>query len=185
MADFPDCVPILTDGLPGLVLRPHAPGDIDDFTAMCVDPGYRQWTDKPVPYLRSHAEHFVTELIPGGWVSGEVYGWAIESEGRFAGNIDLGSVRAGGGDVGFGLAPWARGRGLMTRALRLVVGYAFDELAWRVVIWRAVAGNEASRAVARKAGFRRFTTVPDTACLHGERRDEWVASIRPGELLSG
>jgi RimJ/RimL family protein N-acetyltransferase len=176
-------IPILSDG-PDLRLRGHEPADIDDFVTMCSDPGYQQWTDKPVPYPRSHAEHFVTELIPNGWRSGEVHGWAIEYDGRFAGNIDLGSIRARGGDIGFGLAAWARGLGLMTRAARLVVGYAFEELDWDVVIWRAVAGNEASRRVAAKTGFQRFTTVPDTACLRGRRRDEWIASIRPGEMTA-
>lgn len=101
---FPDDVPVLTDGQ-DLRLRPHRPDDIDDFFAMCSDPGYQSWTDKRVPYSRSDAEHFLAELVPNGWREGCVWGWAVEYEGRFAGNIDLGGATCDGGDIGFGLAP--------------------------------------------------------------------------------
>jgi RimJ/RimL family protein N-acetyltransferase len=177
---FPADVPVLTDG-EDLRLRPHRPDDIDDFFAMCSDPGYQAWTDKRVPYTRSLAEHFLTELVPSGWREGRIWGWALEHEGRFAGNIDLGGATGGGGDVGFGLAPWARGLGLMQRAVKLVLRFAFEQLNWDVVVWRAVAGNWASRRVAWRTGFRGFTTVRGAGTLHGQCRDEWVASIQRDE----
>jgi RimJ/RimL family protein N-acetyltransferase len=177
---FPEDVPILTDG-EDLRLRAHRPDDIDDFLAMCSDPGYQAWTDKRVPYSRSDAEHFLTELVPSGWREGRVWGWALEHHGRFAGNIDLGSTADGGGDVGFGLAPWARGIGLTQRAVKLVLRFAFDQLKWDVVLWRAIAGNWASRRVAWRTGFRGFTTVRGAGTLHGQRRDEWAASIKRDE----
>jgi RimJ/RimL family protein N-acetyltransferase len=43
--------------------------------------------------------------------------FAIAYGGRFAGSVDLRFDGIGGAEVGFGLAPWARGKGVMTRAL--------------------------------------------------------------------
>ena len=49
----------------------------------------------------------------------------------------------------------ARGRGLATRAVRLVTRWAFDELGIERIELRVHAGNVASRRVAERAGFTR------------------------------
>jgi RimJ/RimL family protein N-acetyltransferase len=170
---FPEDVPVLDDGV--VRLRPHTAADVDDAFAMCADAEFQRWTTVPVPYRRSNAEHFLLEKIPAGWRDGGFWGWAIEHDGRFAGTIDLRDGSANGGEIGFGLAPWARGRGLTTRAARLVAAYAFEGFGWDVLVWRAIVGNWASRRVAWKAGFSRFGTAPGSAVQRGVRHDEWVA----------
>jgi RimJ/RimL family protein N-acetyltransferase len=174
---FPEDVPVLDDGV--VRLRAHTAADVDGAFAMCSDPEFQRWTTVPVPYRRANAEHFLLEKIPAGWRDGGFWGWAIEYDGRFAGTIDLRDGAANGGEIGFGLAPWARGHGLMTRAARLVTRHAFDGFGWDVVVWRAIVGNWGSRRVAWKAGFSRFGTAPASAVQRGERHDEWVASITP------
>ncbi len=54
--------------------------------------------------------------------------------------------------VGFVLHPWARGRGLAARALRLMSEHAFAS-GVEVLIWRAYEGNWASRRAAWRCGF--------------------------------
>jgi RimJ/RimL family protein N-acetyltransferase len=54
--------------------------------------------------------------------------------------------------------PDARGKGLMTAAVRRVVRHAFDELGCRRLFLRAAAGNTASRYVAEQTGFRHVGT---------------------------
>ena len=91
----------------------------------------------------------------------------------------------GGAEVGFGLAPWARGRGLMTRALRLALAWGFEVAGLEVVYWRAQVGNWASRRVAGRCGFRMEGTVRGLLEQRGERRDGWIGSLRRGEPLTG
>lgn len=178
---FPEDVPVLTDG--AVTLRAHTTDDIDAVHEMCQDPEMQRWTTIPVPYLRENAVHYLTQMIPNGWRDGGAWTWAIEYEGRLAGTVDLHDGRGQGGEIGFSLAPWARGAGVMTRAVKLVVRHAFDGFGWDRVIWRAFVGNWASRRVAWKCGFRGLVVVPGGGTARGVRMDEWVATIgRDDEL---
>jgi RimJ/RimL family protein N-acetyltransferase len=84
-----------------------------------------------------------------------------------------------------GLAPWARRKGVMTRALRLVLAWGFGLPGIDVVYWRAQVGNSASRRVAGRCGFRMEGTVRGLLEQRGERRDGWIGSLRRGEPLTG
>jgi RimJ/RimL family protein N-acetyltransferase len=174
--------PELTDG-PDLVLRQPLPGDVDDIVAQCRDPEFQRWTTVPVPYHRSDAEDFLSRVAEG-W-QGNVARFAIEHGGRFAGTVDLRFDGIGGAEVGFGLAPWARGKGVMTRALRLVLAWGFGLPGIEVVYWRAQVGNWASRRVAGRCGFRMEGTVRGLLEQRGERRDGWIGSLRRGDALFG
>ncbi|MEI8412636.1 MULTISPECIES: GNAT family N-acetyltransferase [unclassified Kribbella] len=178
---FPEDVPVLSDD--AVTLRAHTEADIDPAYTMCQDPEMQRWTTIPVPYLREHAVNFLTEIIPNGWRDGGMWAWAIEYDGQYAGTVDLRDGEGGVGEVGFAVTPQARGAGVMTRALKLVVRYAFDVLGWDRVIWRAFVGNWGSRRVAWKAGFRGLVVVPGGGKARGVRYDEWVATIgRDDEL---
>lgn len=181
---FPDDVPVLTDDIDDrLRLRAHTEADVDGTFEMCSDPEFQRWTTVPVPYEHHNAVKYVTGIIPAGWRDGGLWAWAIEYDGRFAGSIDLRDGRGAGGEVGFGVAPWVRGKGVTTRAVRMLVRHAFAEFGWDVVIWRAFVGNWASRRVAWKAGFRELVTGRLDGLARNVRRDEWVASIRSDEAL--
>jgi RimJ/RimL family protein N-acetyltransferase len=178
---FPDDVPVLTDG--PVTLRAHTTADTDPAYETCQDPEMQRWTTIPVPYLREHAVDYLTQQIPARWQDGSSFAWAIEYDGRYAGTIDLRDSEGGVGEVGFAVSSWARGHGVMTRAVKLVVRHAFDDLGWHRVIWRAYVGNWASRRVAWKAGFRSLVTLPDGGLQRGVRRDEWVASVTRDDEL--
>lgn len=171
---FPEDVPLLTDQV--VTLRAHTTADIEPAYDVCQDPEMQRWTTIPVPYERANAEHYLTVLIPAGWEDGSSWAWAIEYGGRYAGTIDIRPGDGGVGEVGFALAPWARGRGVMTRVLKLAVRYAFEQ-GWDRVIWRAFVGNWGSRRVAWKCGFRNLVTIPGGGVARGVRKDEWVASV--------
>jgi RimJ/RimL family protein N-acetyltransferase len=59
-------------------------------------------------------------------------------------------------EVGFALVPSARGAGLATEALELLLGWTIAQPVVRRVVARADPANGASRAVLARAGF-----VPD------------------------
>ena len=157
--------------------------DIDRIADVCRDPAIARWTTVPSPYRRENAVGFVGTVVPDGWASGRLCVWAIRTEGLLAGMISIGDIRERRGEIGFWLAPEFRGRGLMSEATRLAVEYAFrprpDGLALKRMVWRALVGNTASAAVARRAGFRWEGVVPQGAEQRGRRMDEWRASLRP------
>lgn len=72
--------------------------------------------------------------------------------------------------IGYWLAPDARGRGFATRAAILLTRWLFELGAARVFL-TVVVGNEPSVAVARRAGFAYEATLPSHSAWMGERFD--------------
>lgn len=181
-------VPELSDG--AVRLRARKLDDVDAMVQMCRDPESVRWTTVPSPYSRADAQRFVTEISPAGWRDKSVHGWAIEAadgttEGppgrslRFAGNIDVRTDPRP--DIGFMLHPWARGRGVMTRAVRLATRWCFDIVGMPVIHWETHKGNLASWRVAWACGFGFHGEVPAYSPQRGELRDAWLASLHPGD----
>jgi RimJ/RimL family protein N-acetyltransferase len=178
-------IPLLDDGT--VRLRPHREDDVDAIVEMCRDPQFARWTTVPQPYTRDHAKRFIRELVPEGWRRGDFRGWAIEStddEGtsRYAGNVDVRGVPVA--DIGFGLHRWARGRGVMTRAVRLAARWAFEHGDVAAIHWRADVGNLPSRRVAWACGFTFHGTVPRLLAERGEVVDAWIGSLLPGQEMT-
>ncbi|ACZ30501.1 acetyltransferase, GNAT family [Xylanimonas cellulosilytica DSM 15894] len=170
--------------------------DVEHIDAMCQDEQIQRWTTVPSPYRREHAEDFVTRFVPRGWESGRELTWAIrragdvlpgEAEPTLLGmvglHLDATPAPNGSGEVGFWMAPGARGRGLMTEAARLVVDYGLDPegLGLARVEWRAVVGNWGSRRIAWKVGIRVEGEIRGLLVHRGVRLDGWVGTILPGD----
>jgi RimJ/RimL family protein N-acetyltransferase len=149
--NFPDDVPTLTDGT--VTLRAHTAADAVGCLEQCQDPVSQQWTTVPVPYEMGHAHQFLGEVVPAGWREGREWAFAVQATDddgtpRFAGSVSLrneGSARA---EVAYGSHPWVRGRGVMERALNLLLDWGFEERGLKTVIWWANRGNWASRKLA-------------------------------------
>ncbi|MCW2799008.1 MAG: family N-acetyltransferase [Aeromicrobium sp.] len=179
---WPLNVPVLSDGV--VTIRAHTAADIEPMYEMATDPQAAKWTAIPSPYTREMGEQFAFNLMPRGWNDGTHRGWAIEAvddegKSRFAGNIDIRQTPIA--DIGFVLHPWARGRGIMARAIRLAVDWAFSEGGVEIVHWRAHVGNEASLRVAHATGFTLHGTTPGMLNERGHVLDAWTGSIRFGD----
>jgi RimJ/RimL family protein N-acetyltransferase len=184
-------VPVLSDGV--VTLRAHRLDDADAVVEQSTDPESRRWTMVPREYTRDHAIAFIAGNLEAWAAPDAKRTWAIEwlDEGRrrFGGTIDLRPMSVlSGGELGFGLHPAARGRGLMSRAIRLVTAYAFETGGWGApltrVHWRAIVGNWGSRRAAWAAGFTLHGTIPQS---HPDpdgaagALDTWAASIAAGD----
>ncbi len=183
-ATMPSMQPVeLSDDL--VRLRLATLDDVDEIVEQCTDPEVARWTTVPQPYGRADAESFVSEFIPKGWAEGNDLTWAIDVGGRFAGSVSMRPDGNGRGEIGYGLARWARGQGVMTRAAKLAVAWALsaDGLGLRAVEWRAHVGNWASRRVAWRLGFRIEGTVRALCAQRGELRDAWIGTLLAGEPL--
>ncbi len=178
--------PVLHTDLPQLQLRPLTPADIDPLTRACQDPETARWTTIPQPYNRDHSVGFVTEIARDGWRTGSTAIFAIADETGYCGTIDLRMDNPDPliAEIGYNTAPWARGRGYMTHAVRTITRYAFDAFGFERVEWRAMVGNDASRRVAEKAGFT-FEGVARCATQHrDERPDFWVGAVIRGDSVT-
>lgn len=177
-------VPVQLAGGP-LLLSAPAMADIDRIAELCGDPEISAWTTVPSPYSRADAERFVTRTVPDGWVSGRECTWAVRdaATGVVHGMVGLHHIDDGEGEIGYWLAEEARGRGWMSRAVQLVLDYAFSSapngLGLQRVVWHAFAGNAASAAVARRAGFQWEGVARLGAPHRGVRRDDWQAGLLP------
>lgn len=169
-----------------VTLAPPTSGDVDDITLACQDPEVSAWVTVPRPYRRADAEGFLVHVVGPGWASGRELVWAIhdagadgELPGRLLGMIGLHGVEDGSAELGYWVAPWARGRGVVGRAVGLVLDHAFamPGLDLQRVSWHAYVGNWPSRRVAWRAGFRVEGTVRLEGVQRGVRRDTWVATL--------
>jgi len=171
----PHAPPTLTDGV--VTLRAHRRTDIPAIVRQGQDADMVRWTRVPVPYAVRDAEDYLTAAA-AGWARSSGYTFAVEVSGEYAGAIDLRPQGRGAAEVGYALGPWARGRGVMSRALRLTLGWGFEILGLDVVLWQAQVGNWASRRVAWSVGFRVEGTVRGLLPHREQRVDAWVGSLR-------
>lgn len=171
-----------------LLLRPFGPADADAVHRACQDADIQRWTAVPSPYRRADAEDFVARVSPDGWRDGTLYNFGVftRDDGRLVGSMGL--VRLGQlrlperqAELGYWTAKEERGRGCTVEAARAVIGWAFDALGVERLEWYAEAGNDASRAVALKAGFRMEGTMRSRVVHAGTRRDAWVAALLPSD----
>lgn len=175
---------VLSDGV--VTLRPPRPEDADDVTRSCQDPLNIAWTTIPVPYTRTDAEQWLARrTADADWWRGPAWAITVTPDDRWCGSIDLRPDEAGSAEVGFLLAPWARGHRYAARSLRLVCAWAFATLGVAVVTWTAFVGNQASLRTARAVGFQ----VPDHVFRslghqRGNRRDSWFGTLTPHDLAA-
>ena len=183
---FPQDVPTLRDG--DVTLRAHRPDDAAGALEQCLDPVSIRWTTVPLNYTRADADRFVRDAMPGGWALEQEFSFAVEAiadDGvpRYAGTISLrdeGSRRA---ELAYGAHPWVRGRGVMERALRLLLEWGFSERGFETVIWWAHRGNWASRKVAWRLGFTIEGSARQWLTQRGELRDAWVGTLLSTDTL--
>ena len=165
-------------------IRPLTADDIEPIYLACQDPLVQDWTVSiPVPYARADAESFVLHICPLGWAEDSEYSWGIEDPVTrgFLGVIGLRIQDDDCSEVGYWLAPGARGRGVMTQALSAVCEFATGRLGHDVVRWQAIVGNEASRRTAERVGFEIGPPVRGLLRRRGERLDGWTGTLVPAD----
>ena len=134
----------------GLVLEAPDVADAEDWSDAQDDECARWfgWPCRPgAERCRAHLERVANDAEPDSFT------WAIRSPAGFTGGIDL-KLHEDRWNVSYFVHPTHRGRGIATRALRLVCGWAFDDLGLDALSTRVRAGNAASLRVLAKVGFR-------------------------------
>jgi RimJ/RimL family protein N-acetyltransferase len=168
-----------------LLLRPPEERDVPAIVEACQDEAIARWIPVPVPYTEDHARQFVAER-PDRWQDAEhgelTFAITDAQDGRLLGMVGLHARDATMREIGYWGAPWARGKGVMTDAARMVCEFGFEVLGLERIEWWAGVGNEASWRVAEKLGFTREGTCRRRLPHRGERLDAWVGGLLAGEL---
>jgi RimJ/RimL family protein N-acetyltransferase len=167
------------------VLRAAREDDVPDVVAACQDPEIPRWTTVPAPYAESDARAWMAgheAMRREG--RGACFAVAEARDDRLVGAIDLvvTSWPHACGEIGYWLAPEARGRGLAAGAVRLLSAWAFRAMGLLRLEILAEPENEASQAVAERAGFRREGVLRSYRDLKGSRRDYTLFSLLAGEI---
>jgi RimJ/RimL family protein N-acetyltransferase len=164
---------------PGLRLRPPTLADVDAITEAIQDPEIPRWIGViPDPYTRADSIRFVSDLSDPGWESGQSRQWLVVdgATDEVLGMVGLHERAPQVSEVGFWVRREARGRGVASAAVATVCRYAFDELDLARVEWQAIVGNEGSRAVALRAGFRLEGVLRGRLDHRGQMLDAWIAA---------
>jgi RimJ/RimL family protein N-acetyltransferase len=80
------------------------------------------------------------------------------------------------GELGYMVAPAARGRGVSVRAVDLLTRWAFDDLGLERLELRIDVANTASERVAERAGYRRDGVLRNAHFKEGLRTDTGIWS---------
>ena len=83
-------------------------------------------------------------------------------------------------EIGVWLSPRAGGRGLVTRACRVMIDWAFRVRGMSRVEWRAVTSNERSLATAERLGMEREGVLRAAVPVGGGRQDLEVWAVVTG-----
>jgi RimJ/RimL family protein N-acetyltransferase len=138
-------------------LRELLKSDADAIARGCADPDIVRYIPTvPVPYTVDDAITYITDLAPADWNhGGATFAIADAVSGEWLGNIGMKALDVRGvGEIGYLVAPWARGRGVASAAARALTEWAFAQGVHRVELVANVE-NIASQRVAMAAGFRR------------------------------
>jgi len=177
--------PALSDGV--VMLRPWGEdGDVEAITAACNDPAIAEFLDLiPSPYTEEDAREYLARTKQG-WTEGTSSNFAIVGDGSPVGSLGVHWIdpEQGVAEVGYWVAPEARGRGVCTTAVKLATRWIFEHDDMERVQLRADEDNPASNRVAEKAGFKRegvLRSIRYNPRL-GRRVDFAMWSVIRGEL---
>ncbi|MBD0710589.1 MULTISPECIES: GNAT family N-acetyltransferase [unclassified Streptomyces] len=126
--------------------------------------------DSTRAYLRTYAEKTASD-------TGRLYG--IWTDGTLVGGVLFRTFDTvyGTAEAGCWLEPSAAGKGLVTRACRVIIDWAIEERGIHRVEWHAATGNEPSIAVARRLGMTKEGVLRQNYPHRGVRTDTEVWSV--------
>jgi len=141
---------------PRLLLRPWRHDDAAEVYRACQDPLIQTWVVAvPSPYTKGDARDFVSVLA---WTerkagTGMQFAVVLRDSGRLVASAGLMRLTGPlGPEVGYWVAPLARGHGYAAEATDALAAWAFDH-GFRRVSLLAAPDNGASCRTAERAGF--------------------------------
>lgn len=181
---FPD--PPLTDGV--IALRAWTLDDVGFVVEVFEDPEVSRYSPTiPFPYTSADALGWLETHEPLR-LAGTALRFAVIDAvtGQPLGANSVSELLKSA-SVGFSLAPEAHGRGYITRAVRVLARWAFDDLGLARLELTTDPENLSAQRVADRCGFRKEGHLRSHVRVRhsGQRRDSLVYGLLPGELVQG
>lgn len=125
--------------------------------------GARSW-------LKSYADKRAADAgsVHGIWLDGTLVGGVL---------FRVWDTPSGVCEAGCWLEPAATGRGLVTRAMRVLLDWAFEQRGMHRVEWHVSSANEPSINVARRLGMTRDGVLRENHPHHGVRASTEIWSL--------
>ncbi|MFF7654471.1 GNAT family N-acetyltransferase [Streptomyces sp. NPDC007983] len=121
-------------------------------------------------FLEAYAKKTATDTgrIYGIWVDAKLVGGVL---------FRTMDIAQGTAEAGCWLEPSAVGRGLVTRACRVIIDWAVEERGIHRVEWHVSAANDPSIAVARRLGMTKDGVLRESFLYRGKRADMEIWSV--------
>jgi RimJ/RimL family protein N-acetyltransferase/ADP-ribose pyrophosphatase YjhB (NUDIX family) len=160
--------PVLRDG--DVTLRPWTLDDVD--ARLHHDEDIAHWFGFPSVIPPVETQRGAIEAWHRDYADGrKVVSFLLEHRGVVAGTVEVRQKGNGNGELSWAVFADHRGQGVATRALRLLIRYAFEELGLHRLAASVEQGNRASLRTAGRVGLRREGVVRAAEERSGERRD--------------
>lgn len=162
-----------------LTLRPWAPDDLEQLVRLANNPAIaKNMTDQfPHPYTPEKGRAFIQFALQE--TPSRIL--AIAVDGQAAGGIGLhpqSDIHCKNAELGYWLGEPFWGQGIMTGAIRLMVGYGFANWDFTRIFARPFGANIASQRALEKAGFVLEGRFEKTLYKNGEFLDELIYAVR-------
>lgn len=174
--------PELTDGL--VRLRPPLETDrADTVRALNDEVAGRFLYRVPYPYASDDFDTWL-DMSATGWAQKRDAHWNIAraDDDAYLGGVSL-MVKEDrfAGELGYQVAPWARGRGVAAAAARLVRDWGFEGLGLERLEITTDVDNVASQRVALSLGMRHEGIMRGYLSARGERRDYVLLAMQASD----
>jgi RimJ/RimL family protein N-acetyltransferase len=136
-----------------ITLRPLTLDDVEEWMAGEDDEQIR-WFEFPGPAPRDNVVAAIRDWESSWRTGGPVRNWAIcdRRSDHILGGVEIRDLGEGKVNLSYVVFPEWRRQGIATRACRLALSHAANEMTGRVAVITVLAGNDASLGVARKLG---------------------------------
>ncbi|MDD1793721.1 GNAT family N-acetyltransferase [Enterovibrio makurazakiensis] len=156
----------------------------DYYRIVCGEREYlSEWLAWP-PH--ANGEAFFEQFIKGalhGYAEGKSLTCAMIYQGNVVGNVSFNSISRSlkKVEIGYWLSNEYQGKGIASRCVLALVQLAFDEMGIEKVQIAAATGNQPSRRLCERLGFRLEGVITNAEDLNGRIVDHAIYGLRSGQ----
>ena len=137
----------------------------------------------PYPYTEQDGIDFISAILSAN--ENKTFAFAITTEGKVIGSIGVfrqGNIHRLTAELGYYIAEEYWGKGIMTKAVKQICNYVFDNSDILRIYAEPFAFNAASCRVLEKAGFQYEGTLRSNAIRNGKVIDMKMYSLLKSEV---
>jgi len=160
-------------------LRPWHINDLNSLVKYANNPNIAKYlTDGfPHPYSKENGKTFIKNAT----ISDPIHIFAIDINGEAVGGIGIHpqmDIHKKNAELGYWLAEPFWGEGIMTKAIKQIVDFAFSTFDINRVFARPFGNNPGSQKILKKNGFILEARFDKTLIKNGQLLDELIYAIR-------